>query len=831
MTIAELVRDPEFQNLPTKERLVRFFEVAQQDRLYQQADPSTRAKVAMRAIGPVSQTDFLQPITPTISQDRSFSATLGSAYDRINENLSSISTGARDILSGGGKAFGRAIGLDPRAAEAVGQAAEAVASPPASLPEAGLMALPFVGAVGKVGKRVIEAAGAEERAAKEAAIVGKAARKADVLDEVLQSTLLDDVLKSTLNEGGATYNLVSKKNLVGTKAYAVAVHPDRELILDHEPTVEEIRDYVNKNRDLLRLSHKSLGTWRNPDNGQFYLDIVETHPDLNKALEIARKHNQISIYDLEHGQEIKVPYDTGGPQSPTEQTPGQGPSTEPTLKLEHYSPAQNLPAVDPEHFGTNAARAETLRAMQYPEGYFPKRSYFYIAGTEPEARFKLLPKYNAQVPESKIYDLGKDPLGFGTKYRDPTEREVALRDAGYWGYRNSALPDETMRNVVVLFRKTPVVPDEFKFNEGLRTAETATRAVKNELANVGAASILFGKRAFSDWQDDFLSRVPDHIKDQLSPKDVRELFNRSKEQFRTFVQESQPKDLARLIQLHREGSPYIDWYKDVLPTVRAWVGDDAELMIKIIAAASPLAAAAKGDDAANIPRAIRAYIALKESTSREEFIRRIKEMNFGPAGPAVRPNLIRIWDEEELSGPKVVPFSGNLSGKRTDLVTIDSQLFEAFGALRKTGRVADSPAWRQYIEAVVKRFANDHALFPMQSQAAIWSGYKFLKGLDSDDRLEPFRKSFHRIATERFDQWKHVLDITEPPMLDEGGKVRWAQTMVLGHIAAGAMALSDEETRDYLRQKLRSFGINMPPRAFEQYLSSVNEAKRRTRQS
>jgi hypothetical protein len=499
-------------------------------------------------------------------------------------------------------------------------------------------------------------------------------------------------------------------------------------------------------------------------------------------------------------------------------------------KLEHFSSVPNLPVVDPEYFGTNAAQKEALRAKQHPEGYFPKRSYFYIAGTKPEARFELLPKYNAQVPESKIYDLGKDPLGFGTKYRDPTELEVALRDAGYWGYRNSALPDETMRNVVALFRKTPVVPDEFKFNEGLRTAESITRAVKNELANVGAASILFGKRSFNDWQDDFLSRIPDHIKDQLAPKDVRELFNRSKEQFRKFVQESQPKDLARLIQLHKEGSPYVDWYKDVLPTVRAWVGDDAELMVKIIAAASPLAAAAKGDDAANIPRAIRAYIAMKESTSREEFIKRIKDMDFGIAGPAVRPNLVRIWDEEELSGPKVWPFSGNLSGKRPDLVTIDTQLFEAFGAIRKSGRVADSPAWRQYIEAVVKRFANDYALFPMQSQAAIWSGYKFLKGLDSDDRLEPFRKSFHRIATERFDQWKHVLDITEPPKLDESGKVRWAQTMVLGNIAAGAMALSDEETRDYLRQKLRSFGINMPPRAFEQYLSAVNEAKRRTQQ-
>jgi hypothetical protein len=830
MTLAELARDPEFQVLPPKERFARFFEVAKDDPLYQEADSSVRAKVAMRMIGPLREADFLQPITPTISQDRSLRATIGSAYDRINEDLSSISTGARDILRGGGTALGRTLGLDAPAAEAVGQVAETVASPPTSLPEAGLMALPFVGAVGKAGKRVLEAAGAEERAAKDVATIGKAARKADALDEVLQSTLLDDVLKSTLNEGGSTYNLVSKKNLVGTKAYAVAVHPDRELILDHEPTVEEIRAYVNKNRDLLRLPHKSLGTWRNPDNGQFYLDIVETHTDLDKALEIGRKHNQISIYDLERGQEIKIPYDTNVPQAPTGQPSGQGAGTEPMLRLEHYSPVLGLRTVDPERFGTNAARAETLRAMQYPEGYFPNRSYFYIAGTEPEARFKRFPKYIAQVPESKIYDLGKDPLGFGTKYRDPTDREVALLKAGYLGYRDSAMPDETMRNVVVMFQKTPVVSDEFRFNEGLRTAEAVTRAVKNELANVGAASILFGKRSFSDWQDDFLSRVPERIKSQLSPKDIRELFNRSKEQFRTFVQESQPKDLERLIQLHREGSPHVDWYKDVLPTVRAWVGDDAELMVKIIAATSPLAGAAKGDETANIPRAIRAYVALKESTSREEFIQRIKEMHFGIAGSAVRPNLIRIWDEEELSGPKVVPFSGNLSGKRTDLVTIDTQLFEAFGAIRKSGHIADSPAWRQYIEAVVKRFANDHALLPMQSQAAIWSGHKFLKGLDSDDRLEPFRKSFHRIATERFDEWKHVLDITEPPLLDESGKVRWAQTMVLGHIAAGALALSDEETRDYLKQKLRSFGINMPPKAFEQYLSSVNEAKRRTRQ-
>lgn len=112
------------------------------------------------------------------------------------------------------------------------------------------------------------------------------------------------ILQLAQDFGGATYNL-EKGNIAGQKLYAVATHPDRAVILDHPPTVEDIDGYLTSNRDILN-AETSLGVWIN--GTKTYLDIVSTIPDRAEAIELGKKFNQISIFDLSNLQEIP----TGG---------------------------------------------------------------------------------------------------------------------------------------------------------------------------------------------------------------------------------------------------------------------------------------------------------------------------------------------------------------------------------------------------------------------------------------------------------------------------------------------------------------------------------------
>jgi hypothetical protein len=111
---------------------------------------------------------------------------------------------------------------------------------------------------------------------------------------------INDILKSIESTGGVTYNL-SKGNLAGTNNYSVSVYPEKEKIVSLVD-FEEIENYIDSNEDLLSDPNNSFGAWVN--GSQVYLDIVVTIPDKQKALNLARTHNQLAIYDLAQGKEI-----------------------------------------------------------------------------------------------------------------------------------------------------------------------------------------------------------------------------------------------------------------------------------------------------------------------------------------------------------------------------------------------------------------------------------------------------------------------------------------------------------------------------------------------
>ena len=107
------------------------------------------------------------------------------------------------------------------------------------------------------------------------------------------------------NEGGGSSINQEGQNIFGTKNYSVSVHPDRSKIIDgKEITEEDILDFAEANADLLEDKMNFIGTWYNEQDGKTYMDISTYTPDKQKAIDMARKANQIAIYDLYAAEEI-----------------------------------------------------------------------------------------------------------------------------------------------------------------------------------------------------------------------------------------------------------------------------------------------------------------------------------------------------------------------------------------------------------------------------------------------------------------------------------------------------------------------------------------------
>ena len=120
---------------------------------------------------------------------------------------------------------------------------------------------------------------------------------------------LKDQLKSHNANDGSTFS-TEGKDLFGKKG-AISVSTFESLsekIKGKDVTEKQLRDFIEKHADLLgENSEYSIGTWYDKKTGTTWLDIV-TVTDMANALDLAKKHNQIAIFNLETGEEIM----TGG---------------------------------------------------------------------------------------------------------------------------------------------------------------------------------------------------------------------------------------------------------------------------------------------------------------------------------------------------------------------------------------------------------------------------------------------------------------------------------------------------------------------------------------
>lgn len=98
-------------------------------------------------------------------------------------------------------------------------------------------------------------------------------------------------------DGGFSIDLTTGENV--SEGYAVAIHPDREQVIPVEDvTMSSLISYALDNMDLLAKPGHVFGAWHDPESGKVYLDVSTVRTDRAEALELAREHNQLAVFDF-----------------------------------------------------------------------------------------------------------------------------------------------------------------------------------------------------------------------------------------------------------------------------------------------------------------------------------------------------------------------------------------------------------------------------------------------------------------------------------------------------------------------------------------------------
>ena len=111
------------------------------------------------------------------------------------------------------------------------------------------------------------------------------------------------------NMSGSTFDPETGKNLLGAKnLYSVGL-PTAVTVTDkNDVTPEILTQYLIDKKDVFSQGRRAMGTWYSPSDGGLYLDVVELVEGREAAERLAKKNNQIGIYDLENDKYIE----TGG---------------------------------------------------------------------------------------------------------------------------------------------------------------------------------------------------------------------------------------------------------------------------------------------------------------------------------------------------------------------------------------------------------------------------------------------------------------------------------------------------------------------------------------
>jgi len=218
-----------------------------------------------------------------------------------------------------------------------------------------------------------------------------------------------------------------------------------------------------------------------------------------------------------------------------------------------------------------------------------------------------------------------------------------------------------------------------------------------------------------EWLD-VLQKLAAGMKEKLSGKKTNKLMVASKE-----PEPVRTKD--QLKQHVKDAGNWKDWYHDNHTYLKTIIEDEEHLkkFLKILAATSM---AAKVD--ANATMAIK------------QFKKMVLDGVLTPEGftglSAVKTNLSKVAQGQDIEGPKVGPYSKALAGD-PNAVAVDRHIFEII-----FGTPSDSDKKRDVAKKMIAEVAEEMGLEPRQVQAALWAANQIRKNVTPQNYIQIIEK-------------------------------------------------------------------------------------------
>jgi hypothetical protein len=134
---------------------------------------------------------------------------------------------------------------------------------------------------------------------------------------ILTGAAVAQIARLHEENGGATFSLYFG-SVLGHELFAVSLYPERSVqVRGRFVPARWLQAFIVQGQGLLNDPRIAVGIWYNEEDDLTCLDVTAILPNRDQAIELARRYNQIAIYDLLRGEEIL----TGGTGDPVPDAP------------------------------------------------------------------------------------------------------------------------------------------------------------------------------------------------------------------------------------------------------------------------------------------------------------------------------------------------------------------------------------------------------------------------------------------------------------------------------------------------------------------------------
>ncbi len=125
----------------------------------------------------------------------------------------------------------------------------------------------------------------------------------DLTNEKIEA-IVKKIVKTHRKNNGSTVN-TKAESLSGKRFFVVSVFNRRTLFIQRSELLEEdVRRFIENNKDLLSYKQCVIGTW---GTGDFIvLDVCILIENRKRAIKLGNEFNQMAIFDLNREEEIAL---------------------------------------------------------------------------------------------------------------------------------------------------------------------------------------------------------------------------------------------------------------------------------------------------------------------------------------------------------------------------------------------------------------------------------------------------------------------------------------------------------------------------------------------